>query len=246
MTTRTNRLLAQVIAALQTQLTEFCANPGALGHAGLDRLMRLVCETLHTVNAPARGTPISFSDHLHHRELALAQPHIRIAEPSGDDDTARPDRRLASTISDLLTALARRDLPDTVAAQSGAVRTIDHLRATVLLCVDLALDTIGTAQPAALAEAVRSLAVVLAERHPGQAIEVRVPPYAAAQVGAHEAGPAHTRGTPPNVVETNPQAFLALATARLTWRQAIETGQLNRSGAHADEAGRMFPVLRLH
>ena len=40
-------------------------------------------------------------------------------------------------------------------------------------------------------------------QHPGRSVEVRVPPYAAVQCGIGDPGPTHTRGTPPNVVETD-------------------------------------------
>lgn len=77
----------------------------------------------------------------------------------------------------------------------------------------------------------------LGERHPGPTIEVRVPPFAAVQVG-FGAGPTHTRGTPPNVVEMSPETFVDLAVGRLAWPEA----RLNVSGVHADEAAQAFPL----
>ena len=50
-----------------------------------------------------------------------------------------------------------------------------------------------------MALAARFLLQVLSDAAPGNTLEVRVPPYGAAQVVE---GPRHTRGTPPNVVET--------------------------------------------
>lgn len=79
--------------------------------------------------------------------------------------------------------------------------------------------------------AVRTLLDVLAERAPGGAVEVRVPPYAAVQcVG----GPRHTRGTPSNVVETDATTWLRLATGRVSWPEALATGALSASGERAD------------
>ena len=52
----------------------------------------------------------------------------------------------------------------------------------------------------------------LAARHPGRVLEVRIPPVAAVQCLP---GPVHTRGTPPNVVETDTRTWLALATGRV-------------------------------
>ncbi|WP_298890624.1 sterol carrier family protein [uncultured Serinicoccus sp.] len=82
-----------------------------------------------------------------------------------------------------------------------------------------------------LATAVRYLLEDLVERAPGRSVEVRIPPYAAAQVVE---GPRHTRGTPTNVVETDPQTWLALATGRTTWAEATASGAVRASGQRAD------------
>lgn len=82
-----------------------------------------------------------------------------------------------------------------------------------------------------LARAVRLSLRTLAQVAPGAAVEVRVPPFAAVQCVA---GPRHTRGTPPNVVETDPRTWLELATARLTWPAALSEGRLTASGPRAD------------
>jgi hypothetical protein len=58
-----------------------------------------------------------------------------------------------------------------------------------------------------------------------------VPPDGAVQVVP---GPRHSRGTPPNVVETDPSTWLALATGRVHWDDALRTGQLRASGSRAD------------
>jgi Bacterial SCP ortholog len=87
--------------------------------------------------------------------------------------------------------------------------------------------------------AVRYLLDLLAARAPGRAIEVRVPPYAAVQCGA---GPRHTRGTPPNVVETDPVTWIKLATGGLTWAEASGSGQVAASGVRADLSA-FLPLL---
>ena len=79
--------------------------------------------------------------------------------------------------------------------------------------------------------AVRFTLEELADVAPGNAVEVRVPPDGAVQALA---GPRHTRGTPPNVVETDPQTWLALATGVLTWEQAVASGRVVASGDRAD------------
>lgn len=90
-----------------------------------------------------------------------------------------------------------------------------------------------------LALAVRYLAEELATRAPGRSVEVRIPPYAAVQAVP---GPRHTRGTPPAVVETDPATWIGLATGRLSWSQAVESGRVAASGERTDLA----PYLPLH
>ncbi len=83
----------------------------------------------------------------------------------------------------------------------------------------------------ALRAAVRYSLDLLAEAVPGRAVEVRVPPYAAVQCVE---GPSHTRGTPPNVVETDATTWLRLASGRLTWGEAVSAGGTQASGDRAD------------
>jgi hypothetical protein len=82
-----------------------------------------------------------------------------------------------------------------------------------------------------LATAVRWATEELATRAPGRSVEVRVPPFAAVQCIE---GPRHTRGTPTNVIETDPQTWLALATGRTTWAAAVGSGAVRASGTRAD------------
>lgn len=103
---------------------------------------------------------------------------------------------------------------------------------------DAALDQLARAvataadPPAvALRLACRALAVRLAERVPGRSVEVRVPPYVAVQCVP---GPRHTRGTPPNVVEVRPHAFVQLAVGTLAWADAVRDGRVAASGERAD------------
>lgn len=82
-----------------------------------------------------------------------------------------------------------------------------------------------------LATAVRYLLEELAERAPGNSVEVRVPPFGVTQCVE---GPRHTRGTPPNVVEISPKVWLELATGRTTWASANHAGRISSSGTRAD------------
>lgn len=87
------------------------------------------------------------------------------------------------------------------------------------------------ADTSALRIAVRLLADQLAMRHPGRSVEVRIPPYAAVQCIA---GPRHTRGTPPNVVETDPATFVGLACGFVDWDASVASGRVHASGERAD------------
>ncbi|MEU6928137.1 sterol carrier family protein [Streptomyces sp. NPDC046374] len=91
----------------------------------------------------------------------------------------------------------------------------------------------------ALAACTRLLADTLAARAPGGAVEVRVPPYAVVQCVE---GPRHTRGTPPNVVETDPLTWIRLATGRAEWAVELDTARVSASGERADLAG-LLPLM---
>jgi len=94
-----------------------------------------------------------------------------------------------------------------------------------------------------LAGAARAVVAALAAAHPGHTIEVRVPPFAAAQVGALDgSGPSHHRGTPPNVVELSPETAVKLAAGALKWDDAVKSGLVRYSGAHAADVAQMLPL----
>lgn len=84
--------------------------------------------------------------------------------------------------------------------------------------------------PMILQEVKQTLAL-LSQKSPGRAIEVRVPPYGAIQCGA---GPTHTRGTPPNIIEMDAVTWLALARGERSWVDAMNAGAINASGVRAD------------
>ena len=138
-------------------------------------------------------------------------------------------------------------LPKVVRAPRGPISGADYLMTRIFEVLahsedlsrslpdrpPLALDR------GALGAGVRGLAGMLAAKHPGRSVEVRVPPVIAVQCIA---GPRHTRGTPPNVVETDPVTFLLLATGRLEWSQALAAGQVRASGLRAD-LSEQLPLL---
>lgn len=79
------------------------------------------------------------------------------------------------------------------------------------------------------------LLTLLAERSPGAAVEVRVPPFAVVQCIE---GARHTRGTPPAVVEMDAPTWIALARGRLAWADAT----LRASGERSDLSD-LLPVF---
>ncbi len=83
----------------------------------------------------------------------------------------------------------------------------------------------------ATATAVRYFLQLLADAARGNTVEVRVPPFGAVQAIQ---GPRHTRGTPPNVIETDAVTWLALATGTLGWADAVAEGLIAASGTRAD------------
>ncbi|TFD71104.1 MULTISPECIES: sterol carrier family protein [unclassified Cryobacterium] len=91
------------------------------------------------------------------------------------------------------------------------------------------------------AQAVRYTLQLLAEQAEGNTLEVRVPPFGAVQCVA---GPRHTRGTPPNVIETDAVTWLALATGALPWADGLASGAIHASGSRATLIGHV-PVLPL-
>jgi hypothetical protein len=103
-------------------------------------------------------------------------------------------------------------------------------------------DTQPSPGRAELAAAVRLTARTLAAEAPGASVEVRIPPFVAVQCIS---GPRHTRGTPPNVVETDPRTWLLLATGLLKVVDAAASGALRLSGSRAGEVASWLPVVRL-
>ncbi len=91
----------------------------------------------------------------------------------------------------------------------------------------------------ALAACTRLLADALALKAPGGSVEVRIPPFAVVQCIE---GPRHTRGTPPNVVETDPLTWIRLATGRTDWAAALDEARVRASGERADLSA-LLPLM---
>jgi uncharacterized protein (TIGR03083 family) len=146
---------------------------------------------------------------------------------------------LAREIAAAEEVLARYADGDAINMRFGGMRFDDFLVSRIVEAVvhadDLERST-GVEFPHAkdaLAIAVRALTDAMAVRVPGSSVELRVPPYAAVQCVA---GPRHTRGTPPNVVEMAPKTWLRLAAGRMSWADAADSGAVHASGVRADLA----------
>ncbi len=140
----------------------------------------------------------------------------------------------------MLTALQAQRADLGQPAWAGPAETGRAGRALVLAVLDALDSPSGRARPDALRAAVTYLLDLLATDAPGRAVEVRVPPYAAVQCVA---GPRHTRGTPPNVVELDPVTWVLLAVGRLRWADAVAAGRVSASGPRADLSG-LLPLVR--
>ncbi|MFD9463628.1 sterol carrier family protein [Streptomyces sp. NPDC060027] len=189
------------------------------------------------------------------RKLALLDWPFATAARAGD--IADDSRDLAERNPDLDALYARTGqriterlatAPDgrLLATRTGAMTLADYLvTRTVELVVHT--DDLNRAVPGldipydrqALAACTRLLADAIAVKAPGASTEVRVPPYAVVQCVE---GPRHTRGTPPNVVETDPLTWIRLATGRTEWKAALDDAKVSASGERADLGG-LLPLM---
>ena len=180
-------------------------------------------------------------------EMIMAATLAASVELTGPEVVAR----LESAIDDLARRLgAGVRMSQVISAGRGPTTVEDHIATRIIELVvhthDLNRSLPETAPAelhrSALSRCTRTLASILAGQHPGHSVEVRVPPYAAVQCAISDPGPTHTRGTPPNVVETDPLTFLRLATGRTRWTDALANGTLHASGLRADLSA-VLPLL---
>lgn len=147
------------------------------------------------------------------------------------------DRRAAAAAAIADPAPARA-----VRAPRGPIAPADFLTTRIIEMVVHA-DDLSRSRPdrepveldrTALRLVTQACADIVATRAPGRSLELRIPPYAAVQCIQ---GPRHTRGTPPNVVETDPLTWVRLAAGRQTWTDAVTSGHVRASGERADLGG---------
>jgi hypothetical protein len=122
--------------------------------------------------------------------------------------------------------------PDPAEVRDAVAAVLDWLRD----------ETSPAPQRPELAAAVRLTARALAATAPGSSVEVRIPPFVAVQCIS---GVRHTRGTPPNVVETDPRTWLLLATGLRSVEHALTDGTLRLSGSRADGIAAWVPLVAL-
>lgn len=213
--------------------------------------------TVKTVTAASASRPTPLGDYV--RAIPPAAGEISAA--AIDQATSKTDAEQVALFAAATDAVEARlaasaDLPATLQGPRGPISFVDfiHLRIVDLVVhADDLIRAFPDRQPIALNKTAlgiccRTLAQILAGQHPGRTLEVRVPPHAAVQCGyagpggIAEPGPTHTRGTPPNVVETDPVAFLRLATGRWTWAEGVDSARVSASGLRADLTY-MLPVL---
>lgn len=207
-----------------------------LVHTGLSRWLR----------RPADAVPQPIEEFVARYRLAAKQLDASTRAAVGGLDPADLRRALATAATEVAGLLAT-ELPKVIETARGPSTSSDFLTTRVLELVVHA-DDLSRSLPdrvpvpltrPALAVATRTLAEILAAQAPGRSVEVRVPPFVAVQAVA---GPRHTRGTPPNVVETDPVTWLRLATGRLSFADAVANGAVQASGNRADLSAHL-PVL---
>lgn len=86
---------------------------------------------------------------------------------------------------------------------------------------------------------VKYLLELLHQKVPGNSVEVRIPPFAAIQIIE---GTTHRRGTPPAVVEINPEIFIKISLGEISWQNALTKGLIHASGQRTDLTEH-FPLI---
>jgi hypothetical protein len=157
--------------------------------------------------------------------------------------TKVPSPRMSAVSASVVVMPARRLDSQRLLAAANAQRTAlgmpewtGQLTAAALgrACADAVIAAVDAGQEPqreALRGAVLHTLGLMADRAPGRAVEVRVPPFGAVQAVE---GPRHTRGTPPNVVEAGALTWVLLAAGRLAWPAGIGDGSVRASGPRSD------------
>ncbi len=201
---------------------------------------------LGALGSPTDEPPLALHDYVARYRMDASEIDAVTAELAADRTPDELLTQLDLLLSEVRGCLAQ-PLAKVVRAPRGPISGADYLT-TRIFEVLAHSDDLSRSLPdrdpipfdrSALAAGVRGLAGMLAAKYPGRSVEVRVPPATAVQAIA---GPRHTRGTPPNVVETDPVTFLRLATGRADWHQVLAAGLVRASGNRAD-LSEQLPLL---
>jgi uncharacterized protein (TIGR03083 family) len=202
------------------------------------------------LHRPSQERPVPAAELVRRYRRDVAQIEARTREVTGEAPGPALVEKFAAGLEDLAATLAG-PLPSVIESPRGPASALDFTETRVVefvvhsddLTRSLSERPGAPIERTALASVSRTLTAILAEQSPGRTIEVRVPPYAAVQCGLpDDPGPTHTRGTPPNVVETEGLTFLRLATGRTSWAEARHSHAIRASGNRADLSA-VLPLL---
>jgi hypothetical protein len=82
-----------------------------------------------------------------------------------------------------------------------------------------------------IASEVRRILDLIKKTAPGNAVELRIPPYGVIQCVS---GVNHRRGTPANQVEMSGEVLIQLARSPGLWPDLLQSGQIQASGQLSD------------
>ena len=82
-----------------------------------------------------------------------------------------------------------------------------------------------------IASEVKRILELIKKSAPGNAVELRIPPYGVIQCVA---GVNHRRGTPANQVEMSAEVLIQLAQSPGLWVDLLKSGQIQASGQLSD------------
>lgn len=245
---------AQLIRAVAAVPADAQNGPSVLAGWRIRDLAGHLLRSAHSADglapAPPRSVPASLQAYVSRYAPAAAEISAGSVTLGTEHDVAAiaglMPAAAAGQVATVRTLADRRDAARLVVLGTrGPIGLADFVVTRLLEVVvhtdDLARSLGGEPEfaGAALRLTCRALAVAFAERHPGHAVELRVPPFAAVQAVQ---GPRHTRGTPPNVVETDPLTWVRLAAGRLAWSAAVGDGRVRASGDRSDLSP-LLPVL---
>jgi uncharacterized protein (TIGR03083 family) len=212
----------------------------------LGHVVRVHTGLVHRLGTRSTDPPIPLAPYVSRYRAAAGEIAVQAVETTGEHTPAE----LIAALRDHAPARAAlRDVgPRTVLDGPRGPITAEHWLVSRVLDLVVHCDDFTRSLPdhdpvpphrPALALTARTLAQLLAAQAPGRSVELRIPPYIAVQAVA---GPRHTRGTPPNVVETDPVTWIRIATGRATFDDEVRAGTVRASGSRAN-LSQYLPVL---